>query len=459
MQSRIFGLGFLLVASILAGCSSSNDGKNGANGNAQTGGNVPAAKFFLPTGEPTNTADPTIETDKDGGIHAVYPNYAGGGAFYAYCPADCAGEGAMKIVHFETDGTVGNAMLALDGEGRPQVLLSSYQKVYYAHPTGDFTDPASWSNDVVLEHGGEREVTGEAFALDPAGRPRFLMHVYKAYLGVGQKAPATYYVQCDANCAKPASWKQSKIQDEMWRGSSLRIDDSGVAHVATVTTLGRTESSSGTETVAYARCDAGCTTEDDWKGIAFLPAYESSLEAVNVRPAVSLALTKAGAPRVAFLGLRDEKKSIGYFECDANCDQDNWRGSIISDHEKLGPGLDLALDANDHPRLAYTLDYNIALAFCDDADCTVETAGWDLSKVEYGGEMKPDEIFLYDNCNVGAWFLHDPSLALDAQGRPRVGYQARDISGGWSNPDPTKPRCVAGTDMTWSRLAIMSAVK
>jgi hypothetical protein len=73
--------------------------------------------------------------------------------------------------------------------------------------------------------------------------------------------------------------------------------------------------------------------------------------------------------------------------------------------------------------------------------------------------MAPDRIFPYPNCNVGAWFLHSPSLALTRDGRPRVGYQARDISGGWSNPDPTRPGCVAGTDMTFSRLAVMSSVR
>ena len=36
---------------------------------------------------------------------------------------------------------------------------------------------------------------------------------------------------------------------------------------------------------------------------------------------------------------------------------------------------------------------------------------------------------------------------------------ARDISGGWNNPDPVNtPDCVAGTDMTWSRLTTMSAL-
>jgi hypothetical protein len=49
------------------------------------------------------------------------------------------------------------------------------------------------------------------------------------------------------------------------------------------------------------------------------------------------------------------------------------------------------------------------------------------------------------------------SIAFTARGEPRVGYQIRDVSGGLDNPDPTKPDCEAGTDMTWSRLARMGA--
>jgi hypothetical protein len=44
---------------------------------------------------------------------------------------------------------------------------------------------------------------------------------------------------------------------------------------------------------------------------------------------------------------------------------------------------------------------------------------------------------------------------LDSDGNPIVGYQARDISGGVHNADPTKPDCVAGTDMTLTRMTRM----
>jgi hypothetical protein len=67
--------------------------------------------------------------------------------------------------------------------------------------------------------------------------------------------------------------------------------------------------------------------------------------------------------------------------------------------------------------------------------------------------------FLEWNCTTGAWFLHSPAIALTTEGEPRVGYQSRDMSGGVSQPDINKPRCAAGTDMTWSRLSLMASYK
>jgi hypothetical protein len=107
----------------------------------------------------------------------------------------------------------------------------------------------------------------------------------------------------------------------------------------------------------------------------------------------------------------------------------------------------------------YTLNYNIGLAYCDTEPCGGPTSNWDLTKVELSTEVPADEIFLWENCTIGAWFFHSPSIALTKDGKPRVGYQARDISGGVTQPDPTKPRCTAGTDMTWSRLSLMASYK
>ena len=464
MITRIQFTALALLAASLAACTTSSSGSgSGPGGNGAGGGaaGTESARFFLPTGEPTNTAAPTLKIDANDGIHSVYPAFVRGGAFYGYCPASCKGPEDVKVVPFETEGTVHNAMLALDTNGNPRVLLSTAEDVYYATCDASCAEAKSWTTTRILHHGGEREVTGKAFALDLEGRPRFVMHTYKAYLGVGQKTPETFWVSCDADCAKPDAWSASRISDQMWRSTTLVIDARGRAHLAAVANVNRTESSSGQEMGAYALCEADCGKEGSWVGTALGLAFESSVDAVSIDPAISLALTKAGTPRVLMLGKFEEtgKRNLTYFACDERCTGDGWRGSVISDHEKLGAGLELVLDASDHPRFVHTLDYNIALAFCDEDRCDAENAKWDLTKVEYGGELKPDEIFLYANCTVGAWFLHSPSLVLTKEGRPRVGYQARDISGGWNNPTPsTTPDCKAGTDLTWSRMAVMPAV-
>ncbi|HSO33889.1 MAG TPA: hypothetical protein VLT33_15255 [Labilithrix sp.] len=466
MLTRFQVTAFALVTASLAGCSSSgtstktNDPAGGAGGDPGGAAAVASTRFFLPTGEPTNTAEPTLRIDASDGIHTVYPQFVRGGAFYGYCPASCAKPEDVKVVPFETDGTVHNAMLALDDSGKPRVLLSTMKHVYYATcDAADCSTPAGWTATMILDHGAdERDVSGKAFALDRQGRPRFVMHTTKAYLGVGQKTPETYWVSCDAGCSKPESWTKSKIADQIWRSNQLIFDAQGRAHLATVASVAATATESSVEMSAYALCEGSCEKEDSWKTAGLTPAFESTVDVVDIKPAISLALTRAGAPRVIVLGMDAEtrKRNLTYFECDADCTGKGWQGSVISTHEKLGPGLDLALDASDHPRFVHTLDYNIALAHCDEASCAAQDAKWDLTKVEYGGEMKPDEIFLYTNCTVGAWFLHSPSLVLTKEGRPRVGYQARDMSGGWKNPTPaTTPDCKAGTDMTWSRLAIM----
>ncbi len=444
-----FSLAFLSSLA-LAACDA-DDGDASANGGR-------AHAFWLPTDEPDNTAAPTIVVDRSGAMHAVYPAYAGGRAYYAYCGDDCEGTDEVDVVRFDTDGTVGDAMLALDTDGRPHVLLATASDVYYATCEGDCTESSAWTTSKILSHEGAREVTGEAFALDRDGHPRFLMHTYVAYLGVGQKTPETYWVACDDGCDDAASWSQSKIADQIWQSTELEFDADGTAHIATVAQVVGEYGESTQDYGAYLRCSGDCTNGDEWIGTSVAPAFSSMLDAITIRPAISLELTAAGQPRVLMLA-QDEnlKRNVTYLACDDGCEVlESWHGTVLSNGDDIGDGLDLELDGDDHPRFVYTFDYNIGLASCDEADCATPESEWGLEKVEAGGEMEPDAIFLWENCDVGAWFLHAPSLALAPGGTAMVGYQARDISGGWDNPDPTTMHdCVAGTDMTWSRVATM----
>ena len=434
----------------------------GAGGSAPMGGTsgtpAPAAsaRFFLPTGETTNTAAPTVELDGQGSMHLVYPAYFGGSAFYATCGKDCSGPAAMKVVRFATEGSVANTMLALDGQGRPRVLLSAAQKLYYASCDRDCGQESNWRTTMILDHQGDREVTGEALALDPQGRPRFMMHTYRAYLGIGQKTPETFYVRCDAaDCHSAGAWQSSKIATQIWESASLRFDATGRGHLAFVATVVEGPNA-GAKLAGYALCERDCEGENAWAPAGLMNAFTSETDAVRIGAAVSLALTAPARPRVLVLGKTDDgQRSVVYFECDHDCTGANWHGSIISNHAQIGAGLDLALDRQGHPRVAYTVGYNIGLAFCDDASCVGETSKWDLTKVELGSDLPKDDIILWPNCTIDAWFLHSPSIALTAEGSPRVGYQARDVSGGFDRPDPTRPRCRAGTDMTFSRFAVM----
>jgi hypothetical protein len=416
-----------------------------------------ADHFFMPTGDPDNTAAPRVEVDAEGGVHAVYPAYAGGRAYYAYCQGDC-GTGDMQVVRFDTATFVVNAMLALTSTGKPRVLLSTVDQIYFATCDADCGDTASWTTTMILDHDGNREVTGEALALDPQDRPRFVLHTYRAELGIGQKPPETLLASCDADCDTAEAWMFDVIQDRIWEASTLRYDATGRAHLATVATT--FENGVPTQKLAaYLTCEGGrCATADDWHGIGLVAAFEIEYEAVAIEPAVSLALTHVGAPRVVVLAKDDAgARQIVYFACDEDCSEDHWQGSIISNNAAIGPGVDLALDAQDLPRFVYTLDYDIGLSHCDAQPCAGPDSTWDLTPVEHRASIPTDQIFLWENCHVATWTLHSPSIALDSHGEPRVGYQARDISGGLDNPDPTKPDCEAGTDMTWSRLALMSA--
>jgi hypothetical protein len=150
-----------------------------------------------------------------------------------------------------------------------------------------------------------------------------------------------------------------------------------------------------------------------------------------------------------------------YHECIGDClTEGGWAPYMqLTDRNGFGAGLDLSLDSADHPRVAFTSGSSIVVASCNAARCTADDAEWTFSPVEKASSMKPDEIITWPNCTVSAWMLNGPSLALTSNGALFVGYQARDVSGGFSNPDPTRPACTAGTDMAFTRLASLTVPK
>jgi hypothetical protein len=421
--------------------------------------NTPAtASFFLPTTEPDNTVAPRLRIDKNGGVHAVYAAYAGGGAYYAYCASGCDDRENFDVVYFPTEGTVANAMLALTKEGKPRVLLSAYMDASFAQCDDDCTDPGNWSMGVIYEHGSDQEITGEALALDREGKPHFLAHTYRAFLGIGQKDPFTYHVSClSGDCTQEENWVTAEISDQIWEESRLFFDADGTAHLGFVALVmdGKVIDERIT---AYATCSDDCNSEEGWEAVGLAYNYVDDLEAFALKSTFDLALTSDGKPRIVTLAKSDGgDKNLIYFECDEDCTSDTgFQGSILTNSDALQDGIDLELTKQDHPRFAYNLDYNIFVASCDDLPCVDPDADWNLTTVEAASSIPVDDIILFPNCTVAAWFLHTPRMVLDKNDNPYVGYQARDVSGGVHNPDPTKPDCVAGTDMTLTRMTYVN---
>jgi uncharacterized coiled-coil protein SlyX len=414
-----------------------------------------AASFFLFGDQPHNTTAPIVRSDARGATHVLYPLYGAGGAYYAFCPRGCEQARDIAPVLLTTEGSVTNAAIALTPDGRPRVLLSTLLRVYYGQCDQRCGESQSWTLSVIDEHQGARDVTGQALALDPMGRPRFIEHTYLAYLGVGQKPPATWYMQCDAvDCGQPESWQRDQISDKIWTTSQLKFSADGRAHLLT-SVENADGNSAGLMLGAYFECAGACTTQAAWPGVGLTRLYESNIDDMYL--SLSLALTKSGQPRLALIELTpDNGRRLLYFECDADCQADNWQGAALSDCKELGSGVDLALDARDFPRLVFTFDDAIGYYACEATSCTGEQVEWQLRKVELASDLPKDDIILWPNCTIDAWVLNTPSLALDADGTTfRVGYQAADLSGGVRIIDPTKPRCLAGKDMVWSRMSVI----
>ena len=444
-----------ILVLVTAACGGDDAGGPGG------GGDPAGRRFFLPTaGEAHNTGNPTVETDAAGNLHMIYPGYAGGNAYYGYCGPGCDSNDDVRSVKLVTDGTVANAMLALGPDGKPHVLLSTYLRVYYARCTGDCTTEGGWSVSAVNEHDSNLEVTGEALAVSPSGKPAYVAHTYRAYLGIGQKTPATWYVACEGDCSQPSGWTTTRIATQTWHESTLRFDRDGHPRLATVAIIEHPDKPSE-EAAAYAECLGDCDVEASWKAIGLLPAF-SDRHIARIDPAISMELTPAGGPRMAVLARSTSGvKNLAYATCDRDCvTGESWTFKGLIESNDLSAGLDLALAGGERPRIAYNAKDNILLAHCDE-DCGTADDDWDLAKVEMSNDIPEDQIILYTNCTISAWFLRYPSLALGKDGQPRVAYVAEDISGGFSrpDPDPTKPPCRAGVDMVLPRFAVMSGVR
>ncbi len=416
-------------------------------------------RMFLPVHEADNLARPKLLVDASGGIHIVSSSITGYGFVYGYCEPGCTGPEQMSEVRFDTESNGPILAMDLDPQGRPHVVVGDFMHLRYAHCSGDCRTETGWNYGQLASFDqSDWTISGDTLAIGPDGRSHFFMHGDSVLFTDG--VHTTWYYSCAADCHLAGNWSGALIEPEQnYTHASLHARGDG-ALLAGVVAAVNYDLGMENPVIAYLQCLRDCHLADSWVGIGLFDAFDA-FWSQDIPPAVSMELIGAGNPRIAFLGNDDNNDPLlVYMECNqADCTgDDSWGGVVLLDTAEysIGAGVHLQADAAGGLYLSSTVGSGIVNWYCmPGADCTDGTA-WELSIVESSDDIEPDDIFLYTNCVIGAWFLSDPQLGVLPDGRTATVYAAEDYSFGGAAVDTTRPACPVGMDMSLGRLTIQS---
>jgi len=378
----------------------------------------------------TTGSDPVLRTWEGGGGARTSILYAGGGSGgsetpvrYGECSGDCTTASGWQFTTLGSYGTAGlggGARLALDPAGHPRVVWYSQASVggngtlFYGECNGaSCTSPSAWTIRPILSFtsGDSMALLARgAFALDPQGRPRMLLQD----LGSG-----TYYGQCDSACTQGSNWTFNQFL-QISALADLHFTANGQARVAYEAVSPNVIDG---EDLYYAACNANCGSEGNWQSVPLLPVNDNL-----VTEPFSLALDAAGSPRIAFYYAASGSNQLAYAWCDASCStggQNTWYAYTTGLPDWSGhKGVALALDAGGVPHLAFgespdgVSDDDVDVADCIQG-CTSQPL-WQWRQV-----ARAQDITLAppDPCGTGLsqWQLGTtPDLVVDSRGTPLV---------------------------------------
>ncbi len=447
------------VAAVVAKTTVTVEDNNGAD---------VAANFFLPYDlydHIWSNRMPQLVIDSHDVTHVAYA--ANDATFYGYCSTDCTGKESFHMVGFGLE-KLDTAQLAVDPAGHPRLLVSLVVDGVLNYRYGECNSDCAkieqwfWSDDLVesIIPGSTVEAV-RSFVLDAQGRPRFVHSIWTA-----NGTDASYYVYCNANCTEVGSWQQVTLLNAFVENLALQIAPSGLARIAY---YAKTQDQQAN--VVYQIGYLECTTLDCSEHIGPLNLVQVSSGAV----AFGLRLDSTGSPRMALYPGSGEggelpASRLYYLTCTANCAQGaaNWRALdiglpvTINDkavyHGELG--LDLALDHQDRPRMAFRIwPYaELGYAWCNQSNCATATDGWnetivpstqaadaELGHIRYScPTCYPPIADCQSYWDAGWW----PTLAIGADGATRIAFEAQLWSYGGA--------CSAQALARFSRLAVFA---
>jgi hypothetical protein len=439
---RVVGVGIVLVLGGVIGM-----GVNGTQASTTAG-----AVFLREAPDANSSSNQTnsisVGVDAAGGMHASFTTVSedsGGNhhAYYDFCAAgaDCATTANWTMVTLLTvdaDTTfMHGAQLQVNAQGDPRLVIMTGDRedpyldhYYYAACDSGCTSQANWT---VVEAsqafiGANTFISSgnkHFFALDHQGRPRFIVDNGNNYV----------YVFCNSGCTTAANWDELELNGVS--GGSLGFNTAALAFNSTGhprMVAPATDQKTFYADLHYWECNANdcATNADSWTNGPII-------EEMNGEQAVysSLRLTSTGQPRFGYYGtFSSDENTLFYMWCNTGCtNAANWTHRSVGlvpahDFDRAGQNPDLALDANDNPRLAFqaleeSLGSGLGYAWCDE-DCEAAGATWEAAVIDSNDQMNADWNRDPFGCGFNSWVGgYRLSLVLAADGSPRIGHDVQ----------------------------------
>jgi hypothetical protein len=443
----MIGLLALSAALICAGTSAAKTRESGAMW----------LPYWVGPDDPLPTYGTSIAVDARGGIHAAYSIYSGvnwesRSAIYAYCPTNFSDRANWTFVRIGE--AVQDVRLALDPEGRPRLMLfgptghPDRMRYQYAECNAGWTNAENWKITTVatpLETTAMREYdSNRYFAISRQGTVAF---VYTDTPDIENPHRGAFYMSCASGCTDLRNWTDTRITASYIMNPALAFSPDGHPRLAFGIFL-------DTDLyLAYAQCDGDSSDPAQWSALVLTRMHGTAT--------YSLQSDRNGRPRLAFSSgsyaaapFTDHQLFYLWSMAGDVTDPGNWHFNNVGLYMTSG-GVDLALDAQDRPRLSFLVGAGLGYGWCD-RDAETPNPVWEYRIVESNAALASDyEVLPIMKCTVSAWINGQrSSLALDPMGHPRFGYDAEHI---WSGVYVDKPwQSCYSKDITMARLAFVT---
>lgn len=409
---------------------------------------APAGTYFAPA---IHTNSASLAYHAGTGLHAAYAgfgNQKGDAMMYARCVvADCTGPDAWRVVELPLPQAV-KVQLALTPSGQPRLLGAGWSEgganatdYVYAECDSNCLDRASWTlgtimstADGIMSNISRSRLPERSFALDEAGRPRFI--VSDANYLVEPDHYGAFYMACDRDCTRARNWTETNLANqsgyvfESFSYPVLALAPGGKARMIASVYAFDENGTDLEDGLYYYECDRNCSTRANWSRTRVIERGSGSYP----DPTWDLKTAADGTPRLAFFagdGMTDAglSRQLIYAWCETDCtapEGANWFGYPLGLGEGVGEGPSLALDGDGAVHMAFvTGGLDLGYATCT-SDCeNPDGAPWDARLAEAeGAAASARPTALPYTCDGEVWNAMAPSLTLVGR-HPLIGY---DIS-------------------------------